>query len=146
LWEPKPGEKKPRTYRNQARQNDLRLARNKRPGYKLIRKTIRKQLAYLFRNLKSIETLSVQKALNEKQRESLKTLRMIYAQQQGMYETRTHKVEDRMVSVRQPWVRPIVRGKIPTGTEFGAKIAISVDGGYSRIEKFPLTPLMNLKP
>ncbi|MDW7657243.1 MAG: hypothetical protein SCM11_08715 [Bacillota bacterium] len=57
LWIPTPGEKKPRTYRNQARKNYLLLARNKRLEFCLIRKTICKQLGYLQRNLKTIELL-----------------------------------------------------------------------------------------
>ena len=136
LWQPAPGEKKPRTYRQQARQNYLRLARNKRPGYRLIRKTIRKQLSYLLRNLNSIETLALDTPLSTGQLESLQTLKTIYEQQQGMYDKRQHKTEKRIVSVHQPWIRPIVRGKQTADTEFGAKIAISVENGYSRIEKF----------
>ena len=38
-----------------------------------------------------------------------------------MHEHRVHSVPDRIVSIRQPWVRPIVRGKAHANTEFGAK-------------------------
>ena len=136
LWQPTPGKKKPRTYRQQVRQNYLRLARNKRPGYRLIRKTIRKQLSCLLRNLNSIETLALDTPLSTEQLERLQTLKTIYEQQQGMYDKRQHKTEKWIVSVHQPWVRPIVRGKQTANTEFDAKIAISVENGYSRVEKF----------
>jgi hypothetical protein len=136
LWQPAPGKRKPRTYRQQARQNYLRLSRNKRPGYRLIRKTIRKQLSYLLRNLGSLEVLSQTTPLTAKQRQQLKVLKTIYEQQRDMYDKRQHKTEKRIVSVHQPWVRPIVRGKQTADTEFGAKIAISVENGYSRVEKF----------
>ena len=45
-------------------------------------------------------------------------------------------VEDRIVSISQPYVRPIVRGKAKSPVEFGAKLDLSVDeNGMSRIEK-----------
>ena len=42
---------KPRTYRNIARRDYLRYARNRRPSLKLLRKSLRKQLGYVVRNL-----------------------------------------------------------------------------------------------
>jgi len=48
-----------------------------------------------------------------------------------MFETRTHKVEDRIVSIHQPHVRPMVRGKARHKTEFGSKIHLSMVDGYS---------------
>ena len=52
-----------------------------------------------------------------------------------MYDNHTHKVEDRIVSISQPYVRPIVRGKANRPVEFGAKLHMSVDEtGFGRIE------------
>jgi hypothetical protein len=51
-----------------------------------------------------------------------------------MYRNRTHKVEERIVSLSQPWVRPIVRGKAKASCEFGAKLDISVVNGFTRLE------------
>jgi len=44
-------------------------------------------------------------------------------------------VPRRIVSLAQPWVRPIVRGKPHANTEFGAKLHISLVEGYARIER-----------
>ncbi len=52
-----------------------------------------------------------------------------------MYEQGSKRVDDRIVSLHQPWVRPIVRGKAKAAVEFGAKIAVSLVDGYSRIER-----------
>jgi IS5 family transposase len=53
-----------------------------------------------------------------------------------MYENRTHSVADRVVSISQPHVRPIVRGKAGKKVEFGAKISIShVRGGYVSLHR-----------
>ena len=51
-----------------------------------------------------------------------------------MYDNRTHSVSDRIVSVSQPFVRPIVRGKAGKPVEFGAKLDISVVDGWTRLE------------
>ena len=47
---------------------------------------------------------------------------------------KTHKVDDRIVSISQPWIRPIVRGKQTADVEFGAKVEMSVVDGFLRIE------------
>ena len=66
----------------------------------------------------------------------LLTIFKLYEQQQYMYDNKIHSVENRIVSISQPWIRPIVRGKSDAPVEFGAKLAISIDSeGYTRIEK-----------
>lgn len=52
-----------------------------------------------------------------------------------MYENRTHSAEDHIVSLSQPWFRPIVRGKAPANTQFGAKIHVTMVDGYAKIER-----------
>ena len=44
-------------------------------------------------------------------------------------------MDDRIVSLHQPWVRPIVRGKTAVAVEFGAKVALSMNEGYARVEE-----------
>lgn len=50
-----------------------------------------------------------------------------------MYKDHTHSVEDRIVNIYQPHVRPIVRGKDRANVEFGAKLGVSIQDGYARI-------------
>ena len=59
----------------------------------------------------------------------------VYEQQCIMFESGKHSIPRRIVSLVQPWVRPIVRGKVHANTEFGAKIHISLVDGYARIER-----------
>lgn len=59
----------------------------------------------------------------------------LYDQQKYMFDNRKHTVENRIVSISQPHIRPIVRGKTKVPTEFGAKVEISVINGYVRMEK-----------
>lgn len=126
---------KPRTYRRIARKNYLTLIRNKRPVFRLIRKTIRSQLQFLRRNLGHLERMAETIPLSEKERQQLLVLKAVYEQQQDMYTNRRRSVEHRIVSVSQPHIRPIVRGKLTAKVEFGAKLALSLENGYARIEK-----------
>ena len=53
-----------------------------------------------------------------------------------MFDNKVNRVENRIVSITQPYVRPIVRGKAKTPTEFGAKYEVSIDEkGHARLEK-----------
>ena len=53
-----------------------------------------------------------------------------------MYDNRVHSVPDRIVSISQPYIRPIVRGKAAAPVEFGAKLDLSLDEkGMARMEK-----------
>jgi hypothetical protein len=123
---------KPRTYRRIARRDYLRYAKNRRPSQKLLRKSLRKQLSYVARNLGYLS--EVKAGLSEKDQKQLQVIEVLYAQQKQMYEQGSKRVDDRIVSLHQPWVRPIVRGKAKAAVEFGAKIAVSLVDGYSRIE------------
>ena len=73
--------------------------------------------------------------LSDAQIEQLITIHQLYAQQQEMYQLKTHHVDHRIVSISQPHVRPIVRGKAGCDTEFGAKILVSMLNGHAAIER-----------
>ena len=127
--------KKPRTYRKRARKDYLKYVRCRKHTAKMTRKAIGKQLNYLKRDLAAIDgKLNQEKALNIHQTERLETIRKIYEQQKYMYDNHTHSVENRIVSVSQPFVRPIVRGKVGKPVEFGMKLDISVTDGWTRLE------------
>lgn len=134
LHDPADG-KKPRTYRQCARKDYLKYTRCRKHTSKMTRKAIGKQLGYLRRDLAAIDSkLSLGKSLTTRQTERLDTIRTIYEQQKYMYDNRTHSVPDRIVSVSQTFVRPIVRGKAGKPVEFGAKLDISVVDGWTRLE------------
>lgn len=129
--------KKPRTYRKRARWDYLRYARNRKPSQRFLRKSIRKQLGYVARDLSYLNRFLSQHpdALSVRQLETLSMIGTLHEQQREMYEKHTHTVKDRIVSLSQPHVRPIVRGKAAAPVEFGAKIEMSLVNGYARIEK-----------
>lgn len=51
-----------------------------------------------------------------------------------MYDNHTHSVPDRIVSLNQPFVRPIVRGKTGKPVECGMKLDISISNGWTRLK------------
>jgi len=140
LHEPFIGQrKKPRTYRQKARRQFLTIAKQKKPGAKKIRKAIRQQLGYLRRNLGHIGRYCEPGALGRLIAYEIKCLQVIhtlYQQQLYMYENHRRSVADRIVSISQPHVRPMVRGKAGKKVEFGAKFSIShLAGGYVTLHR-----------
>ena len=128
--------KKPRTYRKKAHKDYASYARSRKPKAKQTRKAIGKQLGYLKRNISSIEKMIAGgRQLPSKYTERFSTIQTIYAQQKEMYDNHTHSVKDRIVSLSQPWIRPIVRGKAKAKVEFGVKLDISVCDGWTRLER-----------
>jgi len=126
--------KKPRTYRVKARKDYLAIAKRKRPSAQARRRGIKQQLQYLRRNLGHIERLLAY--WPEGTRIPLPRWLMyrywviphLYRQQQEMYRSKTRRCDDRIVSISQPYVRPIVRGKLDKPVEFGAKLSVSLSG------------------
>ncbi|MGG1614868.1 IS5 family transposase [Paenibacillus sp. FSL K6-2441] len=139
LHEPVMGQvPKPRTYREKARKQYLAVSKQRRPGPKVIRKAIRRQLGYVGRNLTIIAEQAKAQPLTLLSRKAYRDLLVIhelYRQQLQMYNGRTHQIEDRIVSIHQPHVRPIVRGKAKARVEFGAKIAVSMTKGYAFLDR-----------
>ena len=129
---------KPRMYREKARKAYLALAKCRKRTGKRIRKAIGQQLRFISRDLGYIDMFVLYNdvALNDKQKKHLCVLRELYEQQKYMYDNKTHKVKDRIVSISQPYIRPIVRGKAKAPVEFGAKLDMSIDEkGIARLEK-----------
>ncbi len=134
------GGRKPRTYRIVARKQYNGFSKSRKKTNRSIRNTRKQQLNFLRRNLKHIDTViqdhpdEWENALTRWQRERLIVIRSLYAQQREMYESGSTRIDDRIVSLSQPWVRPIVRGKQNAPVEFGAKVGMSDIDGFLRIE------------
>ena len=117
------------------------MAKQKRPGARKIRKAIGQQLRYLKRNLGQIDVLLLERSdalelLSRYEQRCLETIRLLHTQQRTMHEEETHSIPDRIVSISQPHVRPIVRGKAGKKVEFGAKVSIShLKAGYVAVDR-----------
>ena len=134
LHDPKTG-KKPRTYRQLAYKTHVNFSKCRMKTKNLIRRAIGAQRRYVKRNLKTIQQMqSGGNFLTPLQQARLTTIEKLYEQQSHMYQTKTYSVHDRIVSLSQPFIRPIVRGKTRSPVEFGAKLDISVVDGFARLE------------
>jgi transposase, IS5 family len=128
---------KPRTYREKARRQYLSVSKQRKASGKIIRKAIRRQLGYVGRNLRTIEAmakLTSLSTLSKRHYRGLLDIAELYRQQSEMAKMNKHAVADRIVSIEQPHVRPIVRGKAGANVESGAKVAASLVNGYVWIE------------
>ena len=134
--------KKPRTYREKARKDYLTIAKQRRPGGRVRRRGIRQQLQYLRRNLKHIERLlehwpaGAKLPLPHWLLHRYWVIQHLYEQQWQMYRDNVRRCDDRIVSISQPYVRPIVRGKQSKPVEFGAKLSVSLSSqGLARVDR-----------
>lgn len=128
------GKRKPKTDRKQGRRNYLKVAKKKKVKEKERKRAIKQQLRYLERNLQHIENLIQQGSslnlLTKTEQKKLEVIKEVYQQQLLMYQENKRSIESRIVSIGQPYIRPIVRGKMRVPVEFGAKISISYVKGY----------------
>jgi len=126
--------KKPRTYRQKARKAYLSVVKQRRPGRKVLRRGLKQQLQYLRRNLGHIERLleywpeGTAIPLPRWLLHRYWVIQHVYAQQEEMYQNKTRRCDHRIVSISQPYVRPIIRGKLNKPVEFGAKLSVSLSG------------------
>jgi len=133
---------KPRTYRQSARKSFASFSRKRRPSKKTIRKQRRKQLQWVERNLKHIDSLfdllvetdAHVGVLKKAEYKRLQVCHELARQQRQMHDTKTSRCDNRIVSLDQPHIRPIVRGKAGARVEFGPKLDASLSNGIARVE------------
>jgi len=124
--------------RRKARAKYLKVAKQRKPRKRQIKQGIKEQIGYVEKNLEVLDGLSPEERDTMvwlKHLSRLETIRNVLEQQKTMAQPGIHTVEDRIVNLRQPHVRPIVRGKVNAPVEFGQKISISVVDGYTFIER-----------
>jgi IS5 family transposase len=130
----------PRMYKKNARKDYLGLAKKKKKTKKNIRKGLRAQLQYVSRDLKYInklldENTSLKATLNKRDWKLLQVIHEVYRQQKQMYTEDKRSIEDRIVSLYQPHVRPMPRGKDRVQTEFGSKQLVMLKDGFTHVQK-----------
>jgi len=117
-----------------ARQAYLSIAKQKRPSAKARRKGFKQQLQYLRRNLGHIEKLleywpeGTAVPLPRWLMYRYWVILHVERQQREMYTSKTRRCDDRIISISQPYVRPVIRGKPDKPVEFGAKLGASLNG------------------
>jgi len=139
LWGHGPGQgRKTRYHRRKARSEYLGIAKQKKPRYRKINAAIRGQLQYVKSNIDTLGQLLMRVGtdlLSGRELERLAVICAVHRQQSLMYQSGERKCGNRIVSLRQPHIRPILRGKAGNECEFGQKISLSVVSGYTFIER-----------
>lgn len=124
---------KPRTYRKVAHTKYIAEAKKRQNNPKTLRSAIRFTLNCLDRNILSINALLNIKSklsLSHKQMREFWIIQCINEQQRKMYNQKINRCDDRIVSISQPHVRPIVRGKQGKKVEFGSKLGLALMDGF----------------
>jgi IS5 family transposase len=134
---------KPRTYRRNMDKAFLEYSKKKKKTKGTHRKMTRKLLECVNRDIGHIDRMldvfekhGDQFPLIHAEQRLFWIIRTAYMQQKYMYDNDTHSCPDRIVSIHQPHVRPIPRGKIKAQIEFGPKLGVSLDQGFTRINNF----------
>lgn len=130
---------KPRTNYKYARQAYLQFVKKAKKKGKMVRDTIGVMLNYLHKDIRVLmDLLAKNKTYYESlflyEKRTLTAILKMYHQQEEMYRSKTHTCADRILSIFQPHVRAIVRGKVKARTEFWTKIGASIVDGYTFID------------
>jgi hypothetical protein len=132
---------KPRTYRRIMDKHSLTFSKKRKKKKNEIRKMKHKLLEHLKRDISHINKMldTYEKKgkafpLKKQQHRQLWIITTLYEQQREMYNNLTNTAKNRIVSIHQPHVRPIKRGKQNSQTEFGSKLGVSLDNGFARID------------
>ena len=131
---------KPRTRRVESRQAFIQLTRKKRKGKKLIDKTKLVQIRCLQADFQTFfdflgkYSSNLLACFSRRDCKWLMAAIKMYEQQKMMFEQNVRSCADRIISIYQPHLRPIVRGKAKAKVEFGAKIGASIVNGYTYVD------------
>ena len=131
--------RKPRCNRDKAHNRFLVIIKTKKPRRAEIQEAKRFQLKEIRRNLQSIDGMvgcgAMLSGLGTQLYRMLLVTSEVYRQQQEMFDKDDRRIDNRIVNLAKPHVRPIVRGKAGKKTEFGAKISISDDNGFVDVDR-----------
>ncbi len=64
----------------------------------------------------------------------VETITKVFEQQSYMRTNKMHSVPERIVSIHQPYEKPIVRGKQKSKVEFGSKTNVNLVDGYAFLD------------
>lgn len=132
--------KKPQTHRVEARQAFIGYTKKKRKTGKLVEKTKLAQIRCLqadmqiFLDFLGKHASDLLRCFSRHDHKCLQAAFKMFGQQKAMFEQGVRTCADRIVSIYQPHLRPIVRGKAGAKVEFGAKIGVSIVGGYTYVD------------
>lgn len=130
----------PVTFRKKSRMVYLEFTKIKKKSRRRIKSCKSLLLTYLTRDIRTFVNLiafngtHLLDSLKCHEKKIMRSIITMFHQQETMFKEGTHSIADRIISIFQPHIRPIVRGKSKAPTEFGAKIGASLVQGYTFID------------
>ena len=112
----------------------------KKKGGRLVKDTIEQMLSCLHNDILTLTDLPAGEfcyrldCLRKGQHRFLDATMKMYFQQLQMFRTGEHSCKDRIVSIFQPYIRPIVQGKASVNVEFGAKKSVVLYKFFSSLD------------
>ena len=131
--------KQPECNYKSARQEYLNLIKKKKKKASEVKIAKRMLLYYLNRDIQTFVKLisaSTERfdLFMRKERNIVGSIIKMYHQQMEMLQEGTNQCANRIISIFQPHIRPIVRGKAKAKVEFGAKIGAGIVNGYTFVD------------
>jgi hypothetical protein len=127
------------THYSFARRVYLTLIKKARKRGKMVKETIAQMLNYLRKDILLLVDIIAKdtnrlKLLTNREQNILTATIIMYHQQEEMLANNVHTCPNRIISIFQRHLRPIVRGKAKAKVEFGAKIGASIVDGYTFVD------------
>ena len=130
----------PKTHLKEIHSKYLNVIKLRSKPKKKVKECMDYLLTMLYRNIGSFLNLigrgstGLFNTLKPHDQELFITVLKMYHQQKEMFVNGIHQCPNRIVSIFQPHIRPIVRGKAKAKVEFGGKIGASIVNGYTFID------------
>ena len=93
-----------------------------------------RNIRYINELLDLLESKKSQFSIPFKQMRELWIIQTLNDQQRQMYQDKSNRCDHRIVSINQPHVRPIVRGKAGKKVEFGSKPGLTLTDGFVKAQ------------
>jgi len=131
------------TCRREADKKVLSFQKNRKKSSRSIRKMRKYLLSLLRRNIRHLDLMldelagvGISSQMDHHSWHILRVIYELYCQQEYMYRHKTNRIDDRIVSLSQPRIRPIYRGKKGKAVAFGAKLNMSETEGFCRLDQW----------
>jgi len=138
LWEDseKEGHKTPYN-RHNAHKKYINFIKKKKKSKATIQAALNAQLNYVEMAIQQVIALILFcgiDMLSDREWDCFDTICRIYLQQKWMFDNKTNRCDGKIMSLRQPFVRAILRNKAKAKYEYGQKLALAKANGFVFVE------------
>jgi len=123
--------------RHNAHKKTIKFIKRKKKTNSVIRSALKLQLNYVELAINQVLALILLcglECLADQAWERFDTICKIYLQQKEMFDGKTNRCEGKIMNLRQPFVRAILRNKVRAKYEYGQKLALAKANGHVFME------------